>query len=369
MPTRRQRFAAWLGLRRRADDGGWLEHPTKLLPPPRPGTLGGDALSLSAVYRAISIIITAAKQLSIDAYKSGGVTNSPLTRQPDPDMPLSAWIEETVGCLAIHGEAYWWQTRNPQGTVTSLAVLDPTRVTGALDLAIGRPVYHYQGHTVGPRDIAHLKLMRRPGVVRGLGPIQAARTDLASHIDIRDYAASWFARDDTPSGILRTDQTITSDQAAALKTQWKETADGGVRVIGQGLVYSPLSLSPADAQWLESRTFSTQEICRLFGVPSTLMLIGVEGSSKTYTNAEQEWIAFVRFTLMQYLSEIESALSAALPHGTRARFNIDALLRGDTYTRYQAHQIALDAGFETIDEVRALEGLPPLNQLSPEDTP
>jgi phage portal protein BeeE len=90
------------------------------------------------------------------------------------------------------------------------------------------------------------------------------------------------------------------------------------------------------------------------------MMLVESGSSMTYSNVESEQIAFTRYTLSQYYVEIEAAMSALLPRGTEARMNIDALLRSDTLTRYQAHQIALGAGFKTIDEVRSDEKLAPI---------
>jgi phage portal protein BeeE len=81
----------------------------------------------------------------------------------------------------------------------------------------------------------------------------------------------------------------------------------------------------------------------------------------TYTNMEQEQIAFVRYTLSQYIVEIESAMSSLANRGVDVEINVSSLLRADQLTRYQAHQIALAAGFMTIDEVREIEDLPPLN--------
>jgi phage portal protein BeeE len=88
----------------------------------------------------------------------------------------------------------------------------------------------------------------------------------------------------------------------------------------------------------------------------------------TYSNIEQELISFTRFTLAAYYIEIEEALTSLLPGRLTniAKMNVDALLRSDTLTRYQAHQIALDAnsGWLNIDEVRATEGLPPVNGIN-----
>jgi len=96
------------------------------------------------------------------------------------------------------------------------------------------------------------------------------------------------------------------------------------------------------------------------GTPASLMLAAVEGNSQTYANVEQDWLAYVRFTLMGYLVEIEDALSDMLPGAQRAKFNIEALLRADTTSRYNSYAVAIDKGFLTPDEVRLLEGWAPL---------
>jgi HK97 family phage portal protein len=154
---------------------------------------------------------------------------------------------------------------------------------------------------------------------------------------------------------------LSPDQATAAKNAWNTTAGAknGVAVLGNGLTYMPMYLNPKDAQFLENQAFGVQQVARLFGIPSQ-MLIVESGSSMTYSNVESEQIAFTRYTLSQYYVEIEAAMSTLLPRGTEARMNIDALLRADTLTRYQAHQIALGAGFKTLDEVRRDEKLPPL---------
>jgi phage portal protein BeeE len=121
-------------------------------------------------------------------------------------------------------------------------------------------------------------------------------------------------------------------------------------------------LKPSDIQFLESQQYSTIQMARLIGAPASIMLVAVEGNSQTYSNVEQEWIGYVRFGLMKPLREIEDAFTELLPGRQTARFKVDALLRSDTKTRYEAHRISLSpaAGWATLDEVRALEGLAPL---------
>ena len=120
-----------------------------------------------------------------------------------------------------------------------------------------------------------------------------------------------------------------------------------------------------ESQLIEQRTFGIIEAANMLGIPSSYL--GATNSSRTYANVEQENLQFVRWTLQPLISRIEQSLSDYIPRGQIARFNIDGLLRSDTLTRYQAHQIALQNGFMTIDEVRAHEYRDPLNNV--EDQP
>ena len=133
-----------------------------------------------------------------------------------------------------------------------------------------------------------------------------------------------------------------------------------VKVLPKAFTYSHLAISPKDAQWIEAREFSTLEIARLFGIPSTLMLASPAGGSMSYSNVEQDWISFIRFTLMAYLRPLEEAFTTVTVRGQDVRFNLEGLLRTDTKTRYDSYAVALANGFLTIDEIRALEGRQPL---------
>ena len=350
-------------------------------PPPRNGNVRtvspGKAYGLSDVYRAIGIHVVSAKQIGLDVYRRDATTGDEtqildpnIIRRPNPFASRSTFIEQTVSSLASTGNAYWRKITNDAGEVSSLDVLNPLDVVIDADRNGLVNKYAYRQQEFRPSQIQHLSLLRVPGSPYGLGPIQAAQVDLSGALDLRDHANSFFfGPSGQPSGILKSDSPINADQAQAAKDRWEESQGGtrGVAVLGQGLTYTPVLVSPKDAQYIESREFATTQIARLFGVPASLMLAAVEGNSQTYSNVEQDWLGYVRFSLMQYLIEIEDAFTDLLPRGQRARFNVDALLRADTTTRYQAHKIALEAGFMTKAEVRHLEKLPqmPEQELQP----
>jgi HK97 family phage portal protein len=342
------------------------ERSSSIVLPPRNATSGvttSDALSLASVYRSVSIISTAMKQLGIHAYRDDvKVSPTPLwIRQPDPKKTRENWMEQTVNSLALAGNAYWLISRNPRNETVGLEVLNPFDIMINTD-DYGNAVYYtYRGIIKYSLDqIQHLALMRVPGNVYGLGPIQAAQKELLNARDTRDYASTWFDSGGVPSGVLKSDQMLSPDAASAAKEAWNALGSGGTVVLGNGLSYQSMYLNPRDAQFIEAQSWNVQQIGRLFGIPANMLMASVDGNSMTYTNMEQEQMAFVRYTLSQYIVEIESAMSFLAVRGIEVKINVDSLLRSDTLTRYQAHAIALDpnTGWMTKDEVRSIEDLP-----------
>ena len=190
------------------------------------------------------------------------------------------------------------------------------------------------------------------------GPSQV-HVDLAFKGDLEPTSAVPTTTGALPDGVLHSENEITSDQAQDLKAAWIAGNGGrqrGPAVLSGGVKYQPLEFSSVDMELLDSRRYNAEQMCTLFGVPPHL--VGVPSQdSKTYSNVQQDSQFFVRFTLRPLAIKIEEALSTLLPRGQRAVFNFDAVLRADTQTRYDAYETALRAGFMTIDEVRALEGL------------
>ena len=131
------------------------------------------------------------------------------------------------------------------------------------------------------------------------------------------------------------------------------------------MTYTPLLLSPADMQYLETQKFDTTLLSRLFGIPPKLML-AESGNSMTYSNVEQEWSQFADFTLDAYVQPMREALSTVIPRGHVVEFGWDSFRRSDTKTRMETYKTAIEAGIMTRDEARAREGLPPLGETPQE---
>lgn len=319
---------------------------------------------MGAVYRAVQVIDTSVKQLAVHAEKhSRRLEVQPsIVRDPSLDLPREIFVEQTVVSMACTGNAYWLIDFNDNDQPINLTVLNPNDVH-IETTAWGTPrLYRYLGRDFEPHRIKHLKLMRVPGKAKGLGPIQAAQTELRGALDIVDHAGNWFPKSGMPrGGYLTTELPLVQSSADETRDKWLESVNkDGLPVTHSGLKFVSAFLSPKDAQWIEARQFDTTGAARLFGMPASIMLAAVEGGSQSYANIEQDFIWFTRFTIAAYTVEIETAWSQLVPRGTRVRFNLDSLLRTDTKTRYDAHEVGIRAGFLTPNEARALEGLDPL---------
>lgn len=351
----------WLGLEERSEE---TPPPTDsqgsgVVPPARSAFTSQDATSLSTVYRALSILETASMQLTVDVWRGEEQVERPaLVRRPDVNDTGSAFYGATTLSMATSGDFYWRLYRNARNEVSNMRVLNPWECEPSIDEGSGVETISYKGKKHSTKEIYHGRLMRIPGSARGLGPIQAARAELQGIHDLTNWSSEWFSSGDVPTGILKSDQPLNAEQAEANKDRWKARDKHDVAVLGSGLDYRPIMISPKDAQFIENQNFSVVQVARLFGIPAAQLLAAIEGGAQTYQNIEQADLQFVRWTLMRYLREMEEAMSLILPGIQTARFNLDGLLRPDTKTRYEAHGVGIKAGFLAIDEVRKIEGLP-----------
>lgn len=323
------------------------------------------ALSLSSVYRAVQILADSITQLPLDVERNGqtvpGRDVPSIIKQLSLTMDNQEFLEYMVFSLALHGNGYAIATRDAAGNVVDFTPVPPRSVAINRNEKTGAITYSYKAKTYPAADVIHVHRMRLPGSLYGLGPIQAAMKEVAGHIQTSEYGSSYFDSHALPQGILTSEQALRPEDAAAAKEQWYAADDmADIRVLGKGLKFEALSLSPKEVQWIEAQQFSVVQIARLFGVPSSLMLAVLDGNSQTYSNVEQDWLAFTRFTLMGYVRKLENALTAYTVRGQKVRLRVEGLLRSDTKSRYAGYEIAIRSRFMTVDEVREIEGLPPL---------
>ena len=295
-----------------------------------------------------------------------------LLATPSPGSVTANLIGTVVAHLNLHGNAYVGKYRDSDGLVAQLAPLQPAGMT--VTLREGVPQYLYVDQNgameLGTADVLHLKMMSVDGVV-GLSPIAQARQALGLAQNLGKHADSFAANAGRPGGVLRVpgwrsaQGTAPTDIRADWESQFVTSDNSGKLLMVTGtedVQYQQFALSMADAQFIEQRQLSTQEIARIFRIP--LHLIGAPlAHSLTYANAEWESMEFLKFSIGPTLRLIETAITAdpdLSPSTVFCEFDNDDLLRADSLTRSQVYAAGLAGGWLTVEEIRAKERLPRL---------
>jgi len=297
--------------------------------------------------------------MPLGVYRAGREIDTPtIIKQPNIDSSQRQFIKETVWSLAVHGNAYW-RIYGDYPTIQNLEVLDPTQVTITKDRN-GKKRYHLGTEEI--RNVKHLRLMTKPGHDKGFGPIQQGQGELIGALRVRRFADGWFGGSGVPTGMLTTEQKLNAGDAKAFADAFNEfIKKNGTAVLSQGMKYEFLNIKPADAQFLEIQQAQTVAIARLFGVPATLLASGNEGNSNTYSNQQELFMQFLQTTLVDYMNEIEDALSSLLPRGQQVEFKEDALLRMNSEMETAIAVAQVNAGLITVNEWREAHGKPPVS--------
>jgi hypothetical protein len=227
--------------------------------------------------------------------------------------------------------------------------------------------------TYAPTTSCTSRARRGPAALRGMGVLETHLNGTFVAVERAGPAGAQPLRLGHPDRRAdrrghRGPEPLDAAEAAKVKSGWlRSQRDRTVAVLNSRTKFEALAWNPTETQLLEARRFSLHEIALIFGLdPSWL---GVASKSMTYSNVESEAINLVKFSLGGHLARFEQTFSLHMPRGTVARANLDAILRADTKTRYEAHALAIQTGFLTRDEVRGLEHRPPLTPAQRADLP
>lgn len=341
-----------------------------------------SAMQMTAVYSCVRILSEAIAGLPLQFYRyteSGGkekAVDHPLYfllhDEPNPEMTSFVFRETLMTHLLLWGNAYAQIIRNGRGEVIALYPLMADRMSVNRD-ADGQLYYEYivysddaptfKGNTVrlAPTDVLHIPGLGFDGLV-GYSPIAMAKNAIGMAIACEEYGAKFFANGAAPSGVLEHPGTI--KDPSRVRESWQSTFGGSansnkVAVLEEGMKYTPISISPEQAQFLETRKFQIDEIARIFRVPPH-MVGDLEKSS--FSNIEQQSLEFVKYTLDPWVARWEQAmvrslLSAEDKKRYFIKFNVDGLLRGDYQSRMNGYAIGRQNGWMSANDIRELENL------------
>ena len=341
-----------------------------------------SAMQMTAVYSCVRILAEAIAGLPLHLYRytdSGGkekATDHPLYLllhdEPNPEMSSFVFRETLMTHLLLWGNAYAQIIRNGKGEVMALYPLMPNKMSverdenGQLYYTYTRSAEEAKTAETGrvillPKDVLHIPGLGFDGLV-GYSPIAMAKNAIGLAIATEEYGAKFFANGAAPSGVLEHPGTIKDPQRVreAWQSQFGGSSNSGkIAVLEEGMKYTPISISPEQAQFLETRKFQINEIARIFRVPPH-MVGDLEKSS--FSNIEQQSLEFVKYTLDPWVVRWEQSIARSLLSEKEkkqyfVKFNLEGLLRGDYASRMNGYATARQNGWMSANDIRELENL------------
>ena len=342
-----------------------------------------SAMQISAVYACVRLLAEtiAALPLHLYRYTEDGkgkekAIDHPLYkilyRQPNAEMTSFVWRETIITHLLLWGNAYCQIIRDHGTKVLSLYPLLPENVEVDRDES-GRLYYLYHATTdevpgenntdiyFREDEILHIPGLGFNGLV-GFSPIAMMKNSLGTTLAVEKYGSSFFKNGAQPSGVLEHPGVLKNP--GKIRDNWTSVYGGAgnahkVAVLEEGMTYKSISLPPEDSQFLSTRQFGVNEICRIFRVPPHMVQ---DLEHATFSNIEHQSIDFVMHTLTPWLVRIEQAIIKDLLLEQEKdvyfpKFNVDGLLRGDYQSRMSGYATGISNGFLSPNDIHRLENM------------
>lgn len=334
-----------------------------------------EALKISAVYACVKVISESVASLPLNLMKEETNGDAEKAKQhplyyllkniPNNEMTSFTFIEMMMTNLLLWGNAYALVKRDKNGKITEIYPLKSKNMTVERDARTGVIKYTYSNgiktKTYAPKQIFHIPAFTFDGVV-GVSPITYAREAMGLALATEEFGARFFGNGARPGGVLEHPGVVKDPER--LRESWNKVYQGTanshkIAVLEEGMKYHEIGMSPEDSQFLQTRAFQLNEICRIFRVPPHM--IG-DLSRSTFSNIEHQSIDFVVHTIRPWLVRWEQAIARSLLNDEErtiyfAKFNCDGLMRGDFQTRMNGYAIARQNGWMSANEIRELEDM------------
>jgi HK97 family phage portal protein len=348
------------------------------------GTLAGTvvnsetAFSINAIYSAVSLISDTVSSLPVDVFARRDGARYPFrpspawVQKPDVDTTKEAFWGSIIVSLLLDGNSFIRVFSNDRGEIVNMSVLSPHNVEITRN-GLGQVMYrlNQEGQLLSSEQVIFIPDVVRPGNIRGVSRVEALKENFALAKALEAYAAKFFGSGTQTSGVIEFPGNLTADQAKALQTGFDSRHSGWNKahktaILSAGAKYTQTNTENDRAQFLDSRRLAVEDVARAFRVPSNMLNLP---GSNTYSSVEQNNLAFVTHCLRPIIAKIESAFSPLMSRtaggeNSFLKFNIDGLLRADIQNRMAAYSTGLQSGFLSVNDVRRLEDLRPIEDPS-----
>jgi len=341
---------------------------------------GEKALKEATVYACIRILAESVAKLPIKIYRDeNGIKKATnhylyniLKTRPNPYMSTSDFFRCLETQRNIHGNSFAVIEFEKKGRIKALWPVDATKVEiwidekGLLDSS-NKLWYIVNGDNgerikLKPDEILHFKGFSLDGIC-GITPITYLRTLIENGKSAEDYVNQFFKNGMQTKGIVHYVGDLNPEAEKTFREKFEQMSNGlknahRISLLPLGYQFQPISLSMADAQFIENTELTIRQIAAAFGIKMH-QLNDLERS--TYSNITEQQKQFYIDTLMAILTMYEQELSyklflnSELDEGYYCKFNVDSIIRADIKTRYEAYRTGIQGGFLKPNEVRALE--------------
>ena len=325
------------------------------------------ALSIASVHACVRVIADGIAGLGLKLYKDDGQSReqvvihyaTALTNEPNPYQTKYDFTKYMTSHLALTGNAYAFINRDVRNIGIELHPIAPQYVTPVMQDGLLFYKVSLAGYPpmVPATEMLHFKGMCGDNPLVGLSPVVLHAETLGIDLAAISQSAGVY-KNGVLKFLLTSDAQIKIDQAGPLKKSLDDVIDGASRsaVLPNGIKMEKLSLSPEEAQYLETRKFSSEEIARIFGVPASM--IGASAGIKS--SVEQEYQDFYARTLMSYAINIEQEMARKLLTENDKltyyfKFNFNSLLRASANERADYYNKGIRGGWLSRNEARLYE--------------
>lgn len=329
------------------------------------------ALRLSTAWACIRMLSEDVATLPVQTFTRDGDTRREVAKPrwmvaPNAEATWVEVIQQSMTGLLTDGNAALEVVRDRFAEPVELWPLDPRTVDLRRNSA-GRPEFQItpetgSSYTLPWERMLYIRGFMLPGSTKGLSPIAYARETIGLGLASEQFGARFFGQGAQPGGVIEIPAGATQEQIDQLVSNWKKHHQGlrnshEPGVLTGGATWQSVTIPPDDAQFLETRKFSVEEVARFYRVP--LHKVNQLDRS-TFSNIEQQAIEYVVDGVRPWLVRLESVFNALLRPGVFPKWNVEGLLRGDTKSRYEAYQIAHGGPWMSADEIRAKEDQNPI---------
>ena len=327
------------------------------------------SLRLSAVYACVRLISDTISTLPYDQYVRRDGQRFPYrpkdawVDRPSTEMPKTTFWKQVIVSLLLDGNAFVLVTRSGN-EIVDLTPLNPKQVR--VERRNGRKIFIINNSTeLGPDRILHLTEMLMPGEVRGVSRIMQAKESLGLGLALEEYAAQFFGNGAYAGGVLEFPDKLSPEQRKEIRDTWNSVHQGPRRAHRVGMLwgggkFNPLTVDPTASQLVDQRKFAVEEIARIFRVPPFMLGVS-ENAAMAFASIEQQQLFFRQHTIQPYVEMLEDHFQLLLENpATFIKFNMSSIVRADLSSRYSAYNVALLAGFMSVNDVRRLEDMGPV---------